>query len=138
MKQTSTNTRSLAAFQERASAARITRELPNVLRPAVRYRLYAGVAIDALVALVASYFAGATLQSSIGLWQGQTEVSSTVDIIGTLRDANRVRELAVAICREHGQTSVYVETVDIVLEDIRPIAVAPVLSSVADYAPTAS
>lgn len=140
MRQTSTLTRTLAENQERAAERRQQEAplQPNTCVQRVRYRLYAGVPAAHLVPLVAAHFDGASLIDALGRWQGNVEGASTVDIIGTDRDANKVRALALAIAADFQQTAVYVETVSIVLEDVRPVPVVPVLQSVAraDVCPT--
>lgn len=61
---------------------------------AVAYRLYTEGAEslrESLVKLVSRYFEGATITYGVGLWQGVTEVSAVVDIIGTSDDLQAYR-----------------------------------------------
>lgn len=75
------------------------------------YRIYTETR-DNLVQLVSRYFEGATLYSAVGLWEGQTEPSTTVEIIGVPSDRTRVLQLARAILQVNAQSSVLVTTLD--------------------------
>ncbi len=59
-----------------------------------------------LAALVSRYFQGATIYNGVGLWQGETEHSAVVEIVGTMDDLQRVVFLAGDIREVNKQQSV--------------------------------
>lgn len=140
MKQTSAITRRLAVAQEAHARTRATAPVSSSWQPTAHcrtrtrptwlaehaqdraeasetrephtvYRLYTE-SRDTLTMLVAQYFRGATLYSAVGLWEGQTEPSTTVGIIGVPSDRARVLSLARAICIAHAQSAVLVVSID--------------------------
>ena len=87
-----------------------------------------------LLRLVARYFEGATLFDAVGLWKGQTERSTVVEIIGTIADLQNVTHLAGDIGYVNAQTSVLV-TFDGKRLDVPGIPVdnSPALTSKVPY-----
>ncbi len=77
----------------------------------VVYRLYIGGVsgfCESLVRLVSRYFEGATILYGVGVWNGATEHSAMVEIIGDSNDLQTVAHLAGDIRLVHGQTAVLV------------------------------
>ena len=97
MKQTSNLTRRLSEAQEIKARA--------VTNGPVLFTLYTEDR-DNLLTLVSRYFAGATLINATGLWEGQTELSKVIEIVGTLADLQKVVFLAGDIKEVNEQQSV--------------------------------
>jgi hypothetical protein len=124
MKQTSSLTRNLAAKQE---LARARSNDFGALRsaPVSRvYRLYIGEITEVhdsrqLRVLITRYFSGATVLHGSGVWQGQAEPATVVEIIGTSNDVQRVADLAGDIRETWKQESVLVTWSDVQVLDIR-------------------
>lgn len=84
---------------------------PTPKSTAVAYRLFTEGAEslrESLLDLIERYFEGATITYGVGLWQGVTEVSAIVDIIGTSDDLQAIASLAGDIRFVHGQSTVLV------------------------------
>ncbi len=129
MKQTSAITRKLAENQE--TSARNRR--PIVQTSADRlYRLYVGEVTEvhdsrALNALITRYFSSATILHASGIWQGQPEPCTIVEVIGTVADWQSIAQLADAIRVTWKQESVYVtsQALTAVLDVRAPEALEP-------------
>jgi hypothetical protein len=124
VKQTSSLTRNLAAKQE---TARARRNDFGALRsaPVSRvYRLYIGEVTEVhdsrqLRVLITRYFSGATVLHGSGVWQGQAEPATVIEVIGTSADVQRIADLAGDIRETWKQESVLVTWSDVQVLDIR-------------------
>ncbi len=96
MKQTSTLTQALTDAQVNAASAK-----------GIAFALYTEKR-DNLASIVAKYFDGATLYNGVGLWQGDTEYSTVIEIIGSRADANKIQALANEIRTTNYQQAVLV------------------------------
>ena len=98
------------------TAALADKQEAHAAHAAILYRLYTeDVAGDihasnggSAGALVARYFAGATILPALGFWNHQTEASLVIEILGTLRDLQTVIHLAGDIKQENAQSFVLV------------------------------
>ena len=70
------------------------------------YRLYTERRVN-LAELTSRYFDGFTLIDAVGYWQGNAELSTIIEVIGTPADYVRVFTLARDIRKTNGQQSVY-------------------------------
>jgi len=93
--------RDLAEAQEAHSARKYEPCL------AVVYKLYTEDK-SGLIELIARYFDSATLTYGVGLWQGKTEASRIIEIVGTLADLQKVINLAGDIRVKNNQSCVLV------------------------------
>ena len=82
------------------------------------YRLYTEDRAN-VPTLVATLFRDATiLYHTVGLWQGETQLSRVIEILGTRADLPKVRELAELIRQANHQTAVYLTRAVVELESI--------------------
>ena len=82
-------------------------DTPKPTPVSVVYRLYTETR-DNLVELVSRYFDGATLLHGIGIWQGNHEDATIVEVIATSADLQRIVNLAGDIKHVNAQSSVLV------------------------------
>ena len=101
----SDNTESLTSRLVRAQEAHTP--TPSFFETRVRYRLYTEN-MDNLIVLVSRYFFGATIIPSIGVWKGETELSTVIEILGAHTDLQRIMDLAGDIRVTNKQDAVYV------------------------------
>ena len=84
----------------------------------VCYRLYTEDQAN-VPTLVATLFRDATIFfHTVGLWQGEIQLSRVVEILGTRADMPKVRELAELIRQANHQTAVYLTRAVVELESI--------------------
>lgn len=109
MKQTSVFTRNLAHAQELAQLAKNERPVQSRTSDnlSVRYRIYTE-RFENLAHLVSLYFNGATLLDAIGLWQGVSENSTVIEVIGTRAIVDDILALAEDICSINNQSEVLI------------------------------
>lgn len=86
-------------------------------RTCYRYRLFTEDKAN-LVELTSRYFNGATFYHAVGLWQGQTEMSRVIEVLGEYADYGKVQALAQLIRRENAQQAVYIETSPVELTEV--------------------
>lgn len=114
MKQTSSLTQTLTDAQvDHATAKRANAS-------SVAFRLYTEQRLN-LRDIVTLYFPGATLFPAAGLWHGQTEPSTVIEVIAPASDVAQVRALADHIRKANAQdcvilTSQALSTLDFVTE----------------------
>jgi hypothetical protein len=115
MKQTSSITRKMAADQEAHAKRRafiaehgVTGgTLDSRANQAVVYRLYTETKAG-LATLVLRYFPGATFISTSGMYQGELEAGTVIEIIGSAADLQSIVHLAGDIRQVNNQSSVLV------------------------------
>lgn len=71
------------------------------------FRIYTEDLLN-LHTVVPMVFEGATIIKAQGIWQGQTELAIIVEIIGSIADRGKVRELAELILIKNSQATVLV------------------------------
>ena len=104
MNQSSWLTRKLAQAQENYRAAKHVRV---ETAPSVRYSIYTEFFTN-LLDLTARYFDGATLYFGTGLYEGNTESTGVIEIVGTAADLQSVVFLAGDIKSVNRQASVLI------------------------------
>lgn len=75
------------------------------------FRLYTETR-DNLARLTTLHFSGATFYPATGLWQGETEPATVIEVIATVGDTAEVLSLARRIARENQQSEVLVTSVN--------------------------
>jgi hypothetical protein len=84
------------------------------------YRLYTEHQSEtALYPLISALFSGATIYASRGLWEGKTEPSTVIEILGSLDDRAKVFLLARNIREAFAQTAVLVTIQNVSTFEVR-------------------
>lgn len=74
-----------------------------------RYRVYVGTGEAMVVAShVSGHFNDATVQPAIGVWEGEIETSTVIEIITERPDSDGIRQLADELRRAFEQESILV------------------------------
>lgn len=84
------------------------------------YRVYTERQTETqLIPLISALFSGATVYASRGLWEGKTENSTVIEVLGSHEDRAKVFMLARNIREAFAQTSVLVTIQNVSTFEVR-------------------